>query len=65
MIYNRLLQLLSVKRLTSWQDVKQPTVLLVLFTFPNKHEVWNKQGSLNLNNLSSAHSKSTQNHKLM
>jgi len=50
-----------MKRFTSWEDVKQPTVLLVLFTFPNKHEVWNEQGSLNLNNLSSAqqkHSKS-------
>ena len=31
--------------------------LLVLFIFPNKHEVWNKQGSLNLNNLSSAQQK--------
>jgi len=61
MIYNRLLHLLSMKKLTCWQDVKQRTVLLVLFTFPNKHEVWNKQGSLNLNNSSSAlqkHSKS-------
>jgi hypothetical protein len=60
-MYNRLLHLLSMKRLTSWQDVKQSTALLVLFTFPNKHEVWNEQGSLNLNNLSSVqekHSKS-------
>lgn len=60
-MYNSLLHILSMKRLTSWQDVKQPTVLLVLFNFPNKHEVWNEQGSLNLNNLSSVqqkHSKS-------
>ena len=50
-----------MKRLTGWLDLKQPTLLLNLFTFPNKHEVWNKQWFLKWNNLSSAqqkHSKS-------
>jgi hypothetical protein len=62
MINKRLKHLLSMKRLSGWQDVKkQHLFFLVLCTFFNEHEVWNKHGFLNLNNLSSVqqkHSKS-------
>jgi len=44
-------------RLIGWQDMKQQTLLLVLFNFCNKHAAWNKQGFSNLNNLSSAQHK--------
>jgi hypothetical protein len=46
-----------MKRLTGWQDVKQQTLLVALFTFFNKHEAWNKLDFSDLNNLSSAQRK--------
>ena len=38
-------------RLTGYQDVKQQTLMLALFTFFNKHEVWNKLGFLDFNHV--------------
>jgi hypothetical protein len=51
-----------MKKLTGWRDVQQPSLLLVLFTLANKQEAWNKQGLLNLNNLSNAQQKYSKSH---
>jgi len=61
MVNKRLQHLLSMKRLSGWQDVEKQRLFLVLFTFFNECEVLNKHGFLNFNNLSSVqqkHSKS-------